>query len=252
MAYQKKERLDRILVSRGLADSRESAQAMILAGSIEVNGMRVDKAGKSIPMNASISVIGSPSPYVSRGGLKLESALEHYQVSVAGRVALDVGSSTGGFTDCLLQRGVSRVFAVDVGYGLLDMKIRRDPRVVPFERRNIRYLKAIDLDATPDLATIDVSFISLRLVLPVVAEVVCETKEIIALVKPQFEVGKAEVGKGGIVKDPSLHDRVLDDVARFGVSLGLRVEGAPFASPIKGAKGNQEYFLHFLKAGENT
>jgi 23S rRNA (cytidine1920-2'-O)/16S rRNA (cytidine1409-2'-O)-methyltransferase len=244
MAPQRKERLDRLLVSRGLAESRECAQGMILAGSVEVDGVCVDKAGKTFSRNASIRVLHLPLPYVSRGGLKLEAALDHYQIQITGRVALDVGASTGGFTDCLLQRGVARVFAVDVGYGQLAMKIRNDPRVRPLERRNIRYLKGEDLDAIPDLATIDVSFISLRLVLPVVIRIIGGKNDIITLVKPQFEVGKDKVGKGGLVKDLALHDRVLEEISGLGESLGLRTK-APFPSPVKGTKGNQEYFLHF-------
>jgi 23S rRNA (cytidine1920-2'-O)/16S rRNA (cytidine1409-2'-O)-methyltransferase len=247
MATQKKERLDRLLVSRGLAETRERAQAMIMSGSVEVNGVRADKAGKVFRDDATIRILEPPSPYVSRGGLKLEAALDHFQIQVSGRIALDVGSSTGGFTDCLLQRGVARLFAVDVGYGQLHLKIRNDPRVVPLERRNVRYLEATALDATPDLATIDVSFISLRLVLPVVVRLLGGRKEMLTLVKPQFEVGKAEVGKGGLVRDTVLHRRVLNEIGQLGKSLGLHVQ-APFASPLKGAKGNQEYFLHFSLA----
>jgi 23S rRNA (cytidine1920-2'-O)/16S rRNA (cytidine1409-2'-O)-methyltransferase len=246
MASPRKERLDRMVVERGLADSRERAHALILAGAVKVDGVRADKAGKLVSVDAEIRLSAAPMPYVSRGGLKLEAALDQFCVQVEGRVALDVGASTGGFTDCLLQRGARRVVAVDVGYGQLDLRIRQDPRVVVMERCNVRYLEPADLPERPDLSTIDVSFISLRIVLPVVAKLLVDLPEILALVKPQFEVGRGEVGKGGVVRDPALHRRVLDDVAQVGVSLGLKAS-APFPSPILGPKGNQEFFLHFIR-----
>jgi len=240
----KKERLDRLLVLRGLAETRERARALIMAGAVEVEGKPADKPGRTYPLAASITVREDPNPYVSRGGLKLEGALEHFRVDVMGRVAVDVGSSTGGFTDCLLQRGALQVYAVDVGYGQLHYRLRRDPRVRIMERVNIRYLDPNRLDPVPDLATVDVSFISLRIVLPVVERLLGPPKEILALVKPQFEVGPKEVGKGGVVRDPRLHQRVLEEISGVGRELGLGV-AAPFASPILGAKGNQEFFLHF-------
>lgn len=196
-------------------------------------------------MDAGIRLLRPRLPFVSRGGLKLEAALDGFRVDVEGRVALDVGASTGGFTDCLLQRGASRVIAVDVGYGQLHPKLRADPRVVVMERCNARYLEPEDLAETPDLATIDVSFISLRIILPVVVRLLAVPKEVIALVKPQFEVGRTQVGKGGVVKDPSLHEQVLLRVSGLGKELGLQVS-PPFPCPILGPKGNQEYFLRFL------
>ncbi len=246
MAFSKKERLDRILLERGLVDSRERAQALILAGAVEVDGALADKAGKLVAMDARIRLTAVPMPYVSRGGLKLDAALNHFRVQVVGRIALDVGASTGGFTDCLLQRGARRVLAVDVGYGQLDLRIRKDPRVVVMERCNVRYLEPEALPERPDLCTIDVSFISLRIVLPAVVRLLADPREVLALVKPQFEVGKGQVGKGGVVRDPVLHQRVLEQVAQAGVSLGLRVS-APFPSPILGPKGNREFFLHFIR-----
>ena len=247
MAGVKKERLDRLLVLRGLAETRERAQAVILSGAVEVDGVRADKAGKTFPMDASILVKETGLKYVSRGGLKLEAALNHFQTKVKGRIALDVGASTGGFTDCLLDAGAKKVIAVDVGYGQLDMKLRNDERVVLMERCNARHLTPEDLPGDPpDLAVIDVSFISLKIILPATYRLIVPPKEIVALVKPQFEVGKKDVGKGGIVKDPALHDRVLEEIAAVGSELGLQVS-APYPSPVRGTKGNQEYFLRFME-----
>ncbi len=211
-----------------------------------VDGILADKAGRSFPVDAGIRLLRPRPPYVSRGGLKLEAALDGFGVDVAGRVALDVGASTGGFTDCLLQRGARRVIAVDVGYGQLHPKLREDPRVVVMERCNARYLEPEDLAETPDLATIDVSFISLRIILPAVTRLLQDPKEVIALVKPQFEVGRTQVGKGGVVKDPALHEEVLLRISALGRSLGLQVSPA-LPSPILGPKGNREYFLRFLQ-----
>jgi 23S rRNA (cytidine1920-2'-O)/16S rRNA (cytidine1409-2'-O)-methyltransferase len=217
---------------------------MIMAGFVEVNGAREDKSGKSFLPDVNIRIVGQPLPFVSRGGLKLEAALDHFAVHVENRVALDVGASTGGFSDCLLQRGVRRIYAVDVGYGQLHMKIRKDPRVVVMDRRNIRHMAPSEFDPLPNLAVMDVSFISLRIVVPVVERILKGPKEIVALVKPQFEVGKREVGKGGVVKDPVLHRRVLKNIDEVGRNLGLNSQ-APYPSPILGAKGNQEFFMHF-------
>jgi 23S rRNA (cytidine1920-2'-O)/16S rRNA (cytidine1409-2'-O)-methyltransferase len=241
---QQKVRLDRLLVERGLVESRERAAALVMAGSVDVDGQRVDKPGRAVPSDASIRLRADPFPYVGRGGVKLAAALDHFEISASGRTVLDVGASTGGFTDCMLQRGAALVFAVDVGYGQLDMRLRRNPRVRVLERRNIRYMRPADLDPRPDLAAIDVSFISLRIVLPVVATLLSPPREVLTLVKPQFEVGRKEVGKGGLVKDPALHQRVLNEIAALGAPIGLEV-GAPFPSPIRGAKGNREFFLHF-------
>jgi 23S rRNA (cytidine1920-2'-O)/16S rRNA (cytidine1409-2'-O)-methyltransferase len=239
----KKERLDRLLVARGLAESRERAQAMILAGVVEVNGVRGGKSGTLVSHDSLVKVVACVIPFVSRGGLKLEAALDHFRIPISGRVAMDVGASTGGFTDCLLQRGVPRVYALDVGYGQLHLRIRRDPRVVVMERCNVRYLQPGDLQERPQLATIDVSFISLRIVLPAVNRLLAPVSDILALVKPQFEVGKGEVGKGGVVRDATLHRRVLEEITSVGESMGLGVS-SPFPSPIRGPKGNQEFFLH--------
>jgi 23S rRNA (cytidine1920-2'-O)/16S rRNA (cytidine1409-2'-O)-methyltransferase len=246
MPSQRKERLDTLLVSRGLAPSREKARALILARSVRVNGVVADKAGRLFPSDADIRLVRPLSPYVSRGGLKLEAALDAFRVDVAGRVALDVGASTGGFTDCLLKRGARRVIAVDVGYGQLHPKLRADPRVVVMERCNARYLRKIDLEDPPDLATIDVSFISLRIILPAVVDLLLDPKEVISLVKPQFEVGRSQVGKGGVVRDRALHEKVLLEISALGRGLGLQVS-SPFPSPVLGPKGNQEYFLRFLR-----
>lgn len=246
MPSQTRERLDTLLVARGLASSREQARALILAGSVLVDGAVVDKAGRSFPADAEIRLTRAPLPYVSRGGLKLEAALDGFRVDVGGRVVLDVGASTGGFTDCLLQRGARRVIAVDVGYGQLHPKLRADPRVVVMERCNARYLEPENIVETPDLATIDVSFISLRIILPAVLKLLADPKEVIALVKPQFEVGRTQVGKGGVVRDRALHEQVLLRISTLGRALGLQVS-SPLPSPILGPKGNQEYFLWFLK-----
>ena len=247
MAGTKKERLDRLLVRRGLAETRERAQAIILSGAVEVDGVRADKAGKTFPQDASILLKETSLKYVGRGGLKLEAALNHFQTKVEGRIALDVGASTGGFTDCLLDAGAKKVIAIDVGYGQLDMKLRNDERVVLMERCNARHLTPDDLPGEPaDLAVIDVSFISLKIILPAVYRLIVSPREIVALVKPQFEVGKKDVGKGGIVKDPALHERVLDEIASVGAELGLHVS-SPYPSPVRGTKGNQEYFLRFME-----
>lgn len=244
-----KERLDRLLVEKGLVETRQKAQALIMAGKVLVCGKKVEKAGQEVAIDATIEILESSSKYVSRGGLKLEAALDHFGIEVDGLVVMDVGASTGGFTDCLLQRGARKVIAVDVGWGQLHSKLRADPRVEVRERCNVRYLKPEDLGERPQLATLDVSFISLRLVIPVVSRVVLPGEgQILALVKPQFEVGRAQVGKGGVVRDKALHEKVLEELTEMGISLGFRVS-RPFPSPIKGPKGNQEYFLWFREPG---
>jgi 23S rRNA (cytidine1920-2'-O)/16S rRNA (cytidine1409-2'-O)-methyltransferase len=239
-----KTRLDRLLVLRGLASTREKAQAMILAGSVAVDGRRVDKAGAPVAEDAEVEVAGPPHPYVSRGGVKLAAALDAFGLDPAGRVCLDVGASTGGFTDCLLQRGAARVYAVDVGHGQLDARLRADPRVVVREKVNARALAREDVPEPVRLAAIDVSFISLRLVLPAVAPLVEPGGAIVALVKPQFEAGRGEVPRGGVVRDEKVRRRVVDEVAAAGRALGLEVSGS-IPSPIRGARGNEEFLLGF-------
>jgi 23S rRNA (cytidine1920-2'-O)/16S rRNA (cytidine1409-2'-O)-methyltransferase len=240
-----KTRLDQLLVARGLAKSRAQAQALIMAGRVAVEGLAAPKAGALVPEGAQITVKESP-PFVSRGGEKLAGALDHFGVSPAGKVALDSGASTGGFTHVLLTRGASRVYAVDVGYGQLDLSLRDDPRVVVLERVNIRYLPAAAIPEPIDLATLDLSFISLTLVLPKILELLRPGGEIVALVKPQFEVGKGQVGKGGVVRDPQLQEAAIQKVAAAALALGLQVSPA-FPSPLKGPKGNQEYFLYVIR-----
>ena len=236
--------MDRLLVSRGLAASREQARGLILAGTVLVDERRVDKPGEQVPQGAVLRLKeGARAPYVSRGGVKLEAAIRSFGLRVDGAVALDVGASTGGFTDCLLQHGARKVFAVDVGRGQLAWKLRRDPRVVNIERRNIRFLEPGDLDEAPGLAVIDVSFISLSLVIPRVLALVAPAAEIVALVKPQFEVGKGKVGKGGVVKDPALHDEVLGRLHEEARGWGLQIKGV-IPSPLLGPKGNKEFLLY--------
>ena len=242
-------RLDTLLVDRGLAASRERARALILAGSVRVNGQPAVKAGTAVPVDAEVSVATPDHPYVSRGGLKLAHALDTFAIPVADRTALDIGASTGGFTDVLLQRGAARVVALDVGHGQLDWKIRNDPRVEVIERKNARSLTIADLPpglAPFQIVTIDVAFISLRLILPTVPALVEVGADIIALVKPQFEAGRAEVGKGGIVRDPSVHARVVEEVVAAADALGLRRAGTT-ESPIAGMEGNREYLIHLQK-----
>jgi 23S rRNA (cytidine1920-2'-O)/16S rRNA (cytidine1409-2'-O)-methyltransferase len=240
---EKKVRLDQLLVQKDLAESREKARAMIMAGVVEVDHVRVDKPGHLVSSSAPVTVKEVYPPYVSRGGIKLKAALDQFGVDVRDKTILDVGSSTGGFTDCLLQSGAGRVIAVDVGYGQLHWKLRNDPRVTVLERTNIRYLEPGDIGETLDGAVIDVSFISLRLVVPAVSQHLGEGRFIIALVKPQFEVGKGQVGKGGVVRDPELHERVLSELNRFFESLGWSVSGC-IASPILGPKGNKEFLIY--------
>jgi len=243
---QSKERLDKLMVERGLAESREKARALILAGEVVVGDHGVDKAGQLVPISAEIRVKGGQLPFVSRGGLKLQKALEEFSIDVGGRCALDVGASTGGFTDCLLQRGARRVFAVDVGYGQLAWKLRQDDRVVCLERTNIRYLEADDLAEVPDLAVIDASFISLDKVLPNTVRLIRDGGEIVALIKPQFEVGRGEVGKGGVVRDAGKHQDVIAAVKVFAEGLHLEVGGVT-ESPVLGPKGNREFLIHLKK-----
>jgi 23S rRNA (cytidine1920-2'-O)/16S rRNA (cytidine1409-2'-O)-methyltransferase len=242
-------RLDQLLVQRGLVESREKARAVIMAGLVEVNHVRVDKPGHLIAPSSAISVKRHYPPYVSRGGLKLEAALKAFALDVRGKVIVDVGSSTGGFTDCLLQNGARKVVAVDVGYGQLHWKLRQDPRVVVLERTNIRHLQIGDVKEKPHGAVIDVSFISLKLVVPAVSALLPDKAFIIALIKPQFEVGKGQVGKGGVVRDPALHEAVVQNLSRFFESIGWQVAGR-MPSPILGPKGNKEFLVYLRRLRE--
>jgi 23S rRNA (cytidine1920-2'-O)/16S rRNA (cytidine1409-2'-O)-methyltransferase len=243
---EEKMRLDQLLFKRGFAESREKAKALIMAGLVEVNGLRVDKSGYLTSLSSHVTVKNAYPSYVSRGGIKLEAALTQFSVDVQGKVMLDVGSSTGGFTDCLLQRGAKRVVAVDVGYGQLHWRLRQDPRVKVLEKTNIRYLKPGDLEEMIDGAVIDVSFISLKLVVPAVSELLKKEGFIIALVKPQFEAGRGQVGKGGVVRDLELHEKILSDLSRFFESTGWTIEGS-MVSPILGPKGNKEFPLYLRR-----
>ncbi len=235
-----------MLVERGLVSSRQRAQAMILAGQVLVDDQPVDKVGSQVAVSAAIRLRGEDMPFVSRGGLKLAGGLDEFALQVAGRVAIDVGASTGGFTDCLLQRGARRVYAIDVGYGQLAWKLRQDERVVNLERTNIRDLAPGSLAERPDLAVIDASFISLEKVLPPTLALLTPDAQLIALVKPQFEVGRGKVGKGGVVRDPLLHEEVIVNISRFAQTQGCRVEGV-CPSPILGPKGNREFFVFLQK-----
>jgi len=237
-----KERIDKILVERGLVASRERARALILAGEVLVSETVVDKAGTQIFTDAVIRLKKDDIPYVSRGGLKLEKALNEFPVLVHGVIAIDVGASTGGFTDCLLQHGALRVYAVDVGYGQLDWKLRSDERVINLERTNIRHLKRSSLADTPALAVIDASFISLEKVLPPTLQLLTEDARIIALIKPQFEVGRGEVGKGGVVRDQAKHDQVIEKITGFALNAGCEIIGLT-ESPLLGPKGNREFLI---------
>ena len=219
---------------------------MVMADLVQVNGFPVDKPGRLIPTSASIVTNKVAPPYASRGGVKLEAALNHFSVITKGQTLLDVGASTGGFTDCLLKHGANKVIAVDVGYGQLDWGLRKDPRVKVLERTNIRYLKPCDIEETIDGAVIDVSFISLRLVVPPVSDLLRKHAFIIALIKPQFEVGKGQVGKGGVVRDPQLHKQVVDGLSDFFKDFGWTVMGH-IPSPLLGPKGNREFLIHLTR-----
>ena len=245
-----KERLDVLLVVRGLAESRSRAQAVIMAGEVYVNGQKADKAGMDVPLEAEVEVRGNVCPYVSRGGLKLEKALRDFGVDPTGYVCSDSGASTGGFTDCLLQQGASKVFAIDVGYGQLAWKIRSDPRVVVMERTNIRYVTPEDLGEALDLSVVDVSFISLRIVLPAIQRLLKPTGQVLCLIKPQFEAGKENVGKKGVVRDPAVHEQVLRDFVALATELGFTLRNLTF-SPVKGPEGNIEFLGHLcMKPGD--
>ena len=238
-----KKRLDVLLVEQGYADSRTKAQAIIMSGQVYVDGQKADKPGISYEESAALEVRGASCPYVSRGGLKLEKALRNFGVDPTGYVCSDSGASTGGFTDCLLQQGAKKVFAIDVGYGQLDWKIRSDPRVVVMERTNVRYVTPEQLGEPLDLSVIDVSFISLKIVLPVVKTFLKPTGQVLCLIKPQFEAGRDKVGKKGVVRDPATHKEVLDGFLALAKELNFCVLGLTF-SPVKGPEGNIEFLAH--------
>lgn len=242
MSGKKKGRIDRLLVERGLAESLEKALAVIMAGKVLAQGNVVDKPGTEVKRDVKITIL-EQSPYVSRGGLKLEGALKHFNMDVRNMATLDIGASTGGFTDCLLKRGAKKVFAVDVGKGLLDWHLRNDKRVVVLEGRNIRYLESKDIGEKVDAAVIDISFISLKKVIPKAREFIKDKGTILALIKPQFEAEKKEVGKKGIIKDPEIHKKVIDKIKTFSKDLGFIVKGVS-ESAIKGAKGNKEFWIY--------
>ncbi|MTI70199.1 MAG: TlyA family RNA methyltransferase [Firmicutes bacterium] len=242
----KKERIDVLLVKKGLIESREKAKRCVMAGLVFNDNMRIDKPGTKVAKDANIILKGNPIPYVSRGGLKLEKALKEFPIDVKGKVSLDIGASTGGFTDCMLQNGAKKVYAIDVGYGQLAWKIRNDDRVVTMERTNIRYVKPEDIGELADFASIDVSFISLELVLPVAKKLTKDNVDIIALIKPQFEAGREQVGKKGVVRDSNVHREVLTKIYNLGKSLGLYIQDLSY-SPVKGAEGNIEYLAHLKK-----
>lgn len=241
-----KERLDILLVNAGYAASREKAKAIIMAGQVYVNGQKEDKAGSAFDEKAQIEVRGAALKYVSRGGLKLEKAMANFDVSLEGKVCMDVGASTGGFTDCMLQNGAVKVYSVDVGHGQLAWSLRNDPRVICMEKTNIKYVKPEDIEELVEFASIDVSFISLTKVLGPVRELLTEDGEIVCLIKPQFEAGREKVGKHGVVRDKAVHVEVIERVVLYAVSIGFEACSLEF-SPIKGPEGNIEYLLHLKK-----
>lgn len=241
-----KERLDVLLVKRGLAESREKAKAVIMAGDVFVNGMREDKAGATFPVSAQIEWRGMPMKYVSRGGFKLEKAIKVHGVGLSGKICMDVGSSTGGFTDCMLQNGAAKVYAVDVGTNQLAWKLRQDERVVVMERTNIRYVAPEEIGERMDFVSIDVAFISLTLVLTPVFALMGEGAELVCLIKPQFEAGREKVGKKGVVREPEVHREVIRKVMDHAAGLGFELLHLDY-SPIKGPEGNIEYLLHARK-----
>ena len=244
-----KDRLDILLVKRGLAESREKAKAVIMSGIVYVDGQKEDKAGQTFADTANIEVRGNTLKYVSRGGLKLEKAMECFDVSVKDKVCMDIGASSGGFTDCMLQNGAKKVYAVDVGHGQLAWKLRNDTRVVVMEKTNIRYVKPEDIGESIDFASIDVSFISLSKVLPAAYNLLGECGEIVALIKPQFEAGREKVGKKGVVREKSTHIEVIQNCFAYAKENGFFVRELEF-SPVKGPEGNIEYLYHLVKSGD--
>ena len=247
----KKERLDALLVNRGIFESRAKAQAAIMAGQVLVNEQKIEKAGTQINPECTIRILGSKLQYVSRGGLKLEKALAIFPISVEGKIVADVGASTGGFTDCALQNGAAKVYALDVGYGQLAWKLRQDERVINMERTNVRYLEEDSLPEKVDAVTIDVPFISLDKILPADHKILKADGFVIALIKPQFEAGKENIGKKGVVKDPEIHEAVINNVISFAKAEGFGIAGLDF-SPIKGPEGNIEYLLYMTLADDDA
>ncbi len=246
-----KERLDVLLVRNGFFSSREKAKATIMAGCVYVDGQKEDKAGMKFDTDSQIEVRGHALPYVSRGGLKLEKAVNLFGLDLEGKVCMDIGASTGGFTDCMLQKGAAKVYSIDVGHGQLDWKLRNDPRVVCMERFNARELSAEDLPQVPDFASIDVSFISLRLILGPVFNTLSPGGSVAALIKPQFEAGREKVGRKGVVRDPAVHEEVINHVLEFAAETGFSCAGLTF-SPITGPEGNIEYLAYLVKEPGNT
>ncbi len=242
----RKEQLDKVLVEKGIVQSRERARALILAGRVVVGGRTVDKPGTQIEREARLQLRGEDQPYASRGGIKLEGALHAFEIDPKGMIVMDVGASTGGFTDCVLQGGAGKVYAVDVGYGQLAWKLRKDPRVVNLERRNIRYLRREEVGDEIDLILIDTSFISIEKFLSHLLHFLKKGGAIVGLIKPQFEVGKGEVGKGGVVRESALHQKVIEKIEKLSQGLGLSVLGVT-ESPILGPKGNKEFFIYLRK-----
>lgn len=241
-----KKRLDAVIVEKGFAQSRERAKALIMSGVVFVDGQRVDKAGATVTDEASIEVKGSDLKYVSRGGLKLEKAMQNFPLQLEDKICMDIGASTGGFTDCMLQNGAIKVYAVDVGYGQLAWKLRCDDRVINLERTNIRYITDEQVPDKVDFASVDVSFISLKLVLPVAREFLSDNGEMVCLIKPQFEAGREKVGKKGVVRDKQVHIEVVENIITFALESKFDVKGLTF-SPVKGPEGNIEYLLHIQK-----
>lgn len=246
MEKQKKQRLDVLLVEKGLAPSREKAKAIIMAGIVYVDGNKEDKAGTTFPVNAVIEIKGKTLPYVSRGGLKLEKAMQKFPITLSGKVCMDVGSSTGGFTDCMLQNGATKVYAIDVGHGQLAWKLRNDERVVCMEKTNIRYVVPEDIDELAAFSSIDVSFISLTKVLLPVKNLLTEDGQVVCLIKPQFEAGREKVGKKGVVRDRAVHEEVIRTVMDYASSIDFYPLALDF-SPVKGPEGNIEYLLFLSK-----
>ena len=245
-----KQRLDVFLTEQKFFDNRTRAKAMIMAGKVLVNGQKVDKAGTLVPNDAQIRILGEEMPFVSRGGLKLQKALDVFKINLVGKIAADVGASTGGFTDCMLQRSAKTVYAIDVGYGQLAWKLRSNVQVVNMERTNIRNVTRRDFFyGLPEFVSIDVAFISLEKVLPVVFDVLTDSGEVVALIKPQFEAGREHVGKKGVVRDKKIHAAVIERVLDFAASVGFTIRGLDF-SPVKGPEGNIEYLAHLSKSGE--
>ena len=244
-----KERLDVLLVSRGLAPSREKAKTMIMEGNVFVNNNREDKAGSTFADDCKIEIHGNTLKYVSRGGLKLEKAMTHFGITLDGKVCMDIGASTGGFTDCMLQNGASKVYSVDVGYGQFAWKLRQDPRVVCMEKTNIRYVTPEDIDDALDFASVDVSFISLTKVLGPARALLKDNGQMVCLIKPQFEAGREKVGKKGVVRDKAVHEEVINKVIDFALEIGFSVHNLEY-SPIKGPEGNIEYLVYIEKTSE--